>query len=66
MLTSLQGDLEHEGTCFDVNGFAFAHSGINIGLDVWMIILPAAQVWKLNMSFKGKLGVMAMFTVGIL
>ncbi|CAN8097705.1 unnamed protein product [Discula destructiva] len=58
-------DLEHKGTCFNINAFAKTHSGINIALDVWMIILPATQVWKLNMSVRWKVEAMAMFAVGI-
>lgn len=57
---------ESEGTCFNVNGFAYAHSGINIALDVWMILLPATQVWKLNMGLRQKLETTALFAVGIL
>lgn len=50
----------------DINALAFAHSGVNIVLDVWMLVLPAAQVWKLNMPLLKKLEVMAMLAVGIL
>lgn len=49
-----------------MNAFAYAHSGINIGLDVWIIILPIHEVWKLNMSVRWKLQAMTMFAVGIL
>ncbi|KAI7782216.1 hypothetical protein LA080_013761 [Diaporthe eres] len=58
-------DKEHSGSCFDINAMAYTHSAINIALDVWMLILPAIQVWRLNMSFKKKLGVSAMFAIGI-
>lgn len=58
-------DKEHLGSCFNINAMAYAHSAINIALDVWMLLLPATEVWKLNMSLK-KLGVSAMFAIGIL
>lgn len=59
-------DQEHSGSCFNINAMAYAHSAINIALDIWMLILPATQVWKLNMSLKNKLAVSAMFSIGIL
>ncbi|KAK7731893.1 hypothetical protein SLS63_005190 [Diaporthe eres] len=58
-------DQEHSGRCFNINVVVYAHSAINIALDVWMLILPATQVWRLNMSFKKKLGVSAIFAIGI-
>ncbi|KAI3392170.1 hypothetical protein diail_6118, partial [Diaporthe ilicicola] len=58
-------DKEHSGSCFDTNALAYAHSSINIALDVWMLILPATQVWRLNMPFKKRLDVSAMFAIGI-
>lgn len=59
-------DKEHKGSCIDIRTYAYAHSGLNIVLDIWMIILPIAQIWKLNMSLRKKLETMAMFAVGIL
>lgn len=55
-----------EGTCFDINAFAYGHAAVNIAIDVWMLILPGTQVWKLNMAFKRKLAVTLMFACGVL
>lgn len=49
-----------------VNAMAYAHAGINIALDVWMLYLPATQVLNLRVSFKKKLGIMSMFGLGVL
>lgn len=62
----LAWDKEHSGSCFNINAMAYAHSAINIALDIWMLILPATEVWRLNMSSKKKLSVSAMFAIGIL
>ncbi|CAI0651059.1 unnamed protein product [Colletotrichum noveboracense] len=56
-------DGRHPGKCADLNLIGLTHVGFNIGLDVWMLILPASQVYKLNLPLKKKLGVMAMFGV---
>ncbi|KAJ4392974.1 hypothetical protein N0V93_002178 [Gnomoniopsis smithogilvyi] len=58
-------DGESVGTCIDLNAFAYAHSGVNIALDVWIIGLPVHEIWKLNMSLRWKLQAIAMFAVGI-
>ncbi|KAI8231591.1 hypothetical protein K4K56_002249 [Colletotrichum sp. SAR 10_98] len=58
-------DGRHPGKCADLNLIGLTHVGFNIGLDVWMLILPASQVYKLNLPLKKKLGVMAMFGVGV-
>ncbi|PSR87248.1 hypothetical protein BD289DRAFT_241435 [Coniella lustricola] len=57
-------DGEHKGKCIDINAMSYAHSALNIALDVWMLILPATQVWKLNMSVKWKLQSSAVFALG--
>lgn len=58
-------DKEHKGSCIDIRTYAYAHSGLNIVLDIWMIILPAAQIWKLTMSLRKKLETMSMFAFGM-
>ncbi|KAF9876119.1 CFEM domain-containing protein [Colletotrichum karsti] len=58
-------DGEHEGKCADLNKIGLTHVAFNIALDVWMLILPATQVFKLNLPRKKKIGVMAMFGVGV-
>ncbi|KAF6795339.1 integral membrane protein [Colletotrichum sojae] len=58
-------DGEHTGKCADLNTIGLTHVGFNIGLDVWMLILPLTQLYKLKLPRKKKIGVMAMFSVGI-
>ncbi|KAF6809471.1 CFEM domain-containing protein [Colletotrichum musicola] len=57
-------DLEHTGTCLDINGIAWANAGISIVLDFWMLALPLSQVKGLNLHWKKKIGVAMMFVVG--
>ncbi|KAF5660679.1 integral membrane protein [Fusarium heterosporum] len=42
------------------------HGGLNLLLDIWMIVLPLTQLWEVGLKLKKKLGVIAMFSVGIL
>lgn len=39
---------------------------LNLVLDIWMLILPISQLYKLGLKVSKKLGVIAMFSVGIL
>lgn len=39
---------------------------LNLALDIWMLILPISQLYKLGLKISKKLGVIAMFSVGIL
>ncbi|GKT43042.1 satratoxin biosynthesis SC1 cluster protein 4 [Colletotrichum spaethianum] len=57
-------DLEHQGTCLDINAIAWAHAGISIVLDFWMLALPLSQIKSLNLHWKKKIGVAMMFFVG--
>lgn len=59
-------DGKHQGTCFDLHAFALVHAGFNIVLELWMLALPASQVWNLNMSLKKRVQVSFMFGFGIL
>ncbi|KAF5543166.1 integral membrane protein [Fusarium mexicanum] len=46
--------------------FTLPLAGINLVLDVWMLILPMTQLWGMGLKLKKKLGVISMFSVGIL
>ncbi|KAJ4414490.1 hypothetical protein N0V82_007887 [Gnomoniopsis sp. IMI 355080] len=59
-------DGEHEGHCVDLEAFVYSHAAFNIALDVWMLALPASQVWQLNLSMKKKAEITSMFGFGIL
>ncbi|KXH47662.1 hypothetical protein CSAL01_07022 [Colletotrichum salicis] len=58
-------DKDLRGVILDLNKMGLAHGGMNIALDVWMLILPLTQLYKLNLKMKKKLGIIAMFSVGI-
>ncbi|CAN8098244.1 unnamed protein product [Discula destructiva] len=58
-------DGEHEGHCLNLTALAYAHAGVNIFLDLWLLVLPATQVWRLNMSVGKRARVMFMFGFGI-
>ncbi|KAJ3950859.1 hypothetical protein N0V92_012747 [Colletotrichum tropicale] len=57
---------EMKGQCINLNAFAMCHGVLNVALDVWMLVLPATQVYDLRMPLMRKLGVMLMFGVGVL
>ena len=59
-------DGEHQGTCFNFSDMAYAHAGINISLDIWMLALPFWQIMKTEMSPRKKLQALVMFGCGIL
>ncbi|KAF5487146.1 hypothetical protein CGCS363_v013249 [Colletotrichum siamense] len=58
-------DKDPRGVVLDLNKLGLAHGGMNIALDVWMLVLPLTQLYKLNLKLRKKLGIMAMFCVGI-
>lgn len=58
-------DKEPRGVVVDLNNLGLGHGGLHIVLDVWMIILPFTQLYKLNHPLHKKLGIFAMFSVGI-
>lgn len=61
-----QWDMEHVGHCGDVNALAFANAGVSIVLDIFTLIFPITQVWKLHLGLKKRIGVILMFSVGAL
>ncbi|KXH28860.1 CFEM domain-containing protein [Colletotrichum simmondsii] len=58
-------DGEQAGVCMDFNKLVLTHVGFNILLDIWMLVLPLTQLYKLNLGFKKKIGVIMMFSVGL-
>ncbi|KAK1529309.1 CFEM domain-containing protein [Colletotrichum costaricense] len=53
------------GKCLNIVYLALAHAGINIALDVWMLILPLTQVWGMNLARRKKFAIMFMFSLGL-
>ncbi|TDZ51733.1 Satratoxin biosynthesis SC1 cluster protein 4 [Colletotrichum trifolii] len=58
-------DGEHTGRCSDFRAVVLSHIAVNIGLDVWMLVLPLTQLVGLRLEMRKKIGVMAMFSCGI-
>ncbi|KAK1839919.1 CFEM domain-containing protein [Colletotrichum chrysophilum] len=58
-------DGEHAGKCLSLQDIVLTHVAINVGLDVWMLILPLTQIYKLKMPLRRKISVMTMFSIGI-
>lgn len=58
-------DKEQRGLVLDLNNLGLGHGGTNVVLDVWMLFLPFTQLYKLNHPLHKKIGIFAMFSVGI-
>lgn len=60
-------DNEHNnGRCINVNALAWSHAIISIVLDIWMLVLPLYEVFRLQLSPRKKISVAVMFLVGTL
>jgi hypothetical protein len=62
----LRWDGEHDGRCVNSSHVAWANGAISIALDFWMIGIPLSQLNALNLTWRKKVGVGAMFCVGLL
>lgn len=51
--------------CPDLWDWDGYYTGFNLALDVWMIVVPAWKVWHLKLDKRAKLGVLAMFCLGV-
>lgn len=43
-----------------------ANAAVNAALDIWLIIIPAVAIWKLQMKISKKLSLIAVFATGFL
>ncbi|KAH7021916.1 hypothetical protein EDB80DRAFT_884760 [Ilyonectria destructans] len=57
-------DGEHNGTCLNENAYTWANASISIALDIWMLAIPLWCLRGLNMHWKKKISIGAMFVVG--
>lgn len=57
---------EEHGTCNNYEMQVYFAAGVNIGLDIAVILLPLKELAALQISTKKRLSVMVMFLVGIL
>lgn len=58
-------DKDQRGIVLKLNDLGLGHGGMNVALDLWMLVLPFTQLYKLNHPLHKKLGIFAMFSVGI-
>lgn len=61
-----QWDGTGSGVCLDSNAIGWANGITSIILDVWMLVIPLAQLRNLQLHFKKKIGVAIMFSTGTL
>lgn len=64
--TWLYWDKEHPGKCVNINAAVWALAIINILLDVFIILLPIPELYKLNMPLKKKISLIFVFALGFL
>lgn len=62
----LRWDGTHHYTCRNENAQAWAAAGLNMIGDIATMVLPLPELYKLNLSIRKKIGVMTMFSLGIL
>jgi hypothetical protein len=55
-----------QGVILSGNLIGITHGAWNVALDIWMMILPMTQLLKIGIKLKKKIGVIAMFGVGLL
>lgn len=54
-----------EGTCIDNSKFWYANAGFSIATDIIILLLPLQPVFKLQITLAQRLGLVAVFTLGI-
>lgn len=59
-------DGEHTGYCTSMAAQGWANSSLNMFADIVVLLLPLPTIWKLQLSIEKKLGITAMFSVGLL
>ncbi|KAK8051621.1 hypothetical protein PG993_003006 [Apiospora rasikravindrae] len=61
-----QLDATFPGKCNDIHLQAWIAAGINIALDIVVIVLPIRSLWKLQASWPKKITAISMFSLGAL
>ncbi|KAJ5496504.1 hypothetical protein N7463_008491 [Penicillium fimorum] len=57
---------ESNALCYNNNAFWWAHSGINIATDLWVIGLPIPMLFGLQLKTRKKVYLVLMFSIGII
>ncbi|PHH76246.1 hypothetical protein CDD80_1695 [Ophiocordyceps camponoti-rufipedis] len=53
------------GSCVNIHVATYVNGGINIALNIWLIMVPLVIIGKLELHWKKKLGVIIMFLIGV-
>jgi len=59
-------DGEHPAKCTDFKAQNYSGASINIALDLTICLMPLPVLRKLNLNRRKKIGIMLMFSVGLL
>ncbi|TDZ68038.1 hypothetical protein CTRI78_v002576 [Colletotrichum trifolii] len=56
---------DFEGHCINIGIPGASQCAVSILLDIWLLVLPATQVWNLNVKRRRKAAFMLMFSLGL-
>jgi hypothetical protein len=59
-------DVRASGYCINTYAFGWAASSINLAFDLWLLVLPMPELYRLSLPRSKKLAVCAMFAMGSL
>lgn len=62
----LRWDGEHDYQCNNINAQGWAAAIVNMILDITVMSLPLRELYNLNLSLRKKLGLLCMFSLGVL
>ncbi|KAJ8130705.1 hypothetical protein O1611_g2929 [Lasiodiplodia mahajangana] len=62
--TSPNGTPEFEAHCYDPNPMFYGSAVSNMIVDIFILLIPAPNVWKLNIPRKRKIAVLGIFLLG--
>ncbi|EHK23184.1 putative PTH11-type G-protein coupled receptor protein, partial [Trichoderma virens Gv29-8] len=54
------------GHCISMNSFGWANAAINVAADLWLIVIPLFQLYKLDTHWRRKLSAAIMFLTGVI
>ena len=55
-----------KGGCIDFLPFYYAHTGTEVFLDLWVMLLPIGVIGELNLPKQTKWGLVIVFGLGLL
>ncbi|KAL7930324.1 hypothetical protein V8C35DRAFT_160542 [Trichoderma chlorosporum] len=61
-----QFDDASHGHCMNMNSLGWANAAINVAVDIWLIVIPLFQLYKLDTHWRRKLSAAIMFLTGLI